>query len=66
MNKDAILARNVPDLTAEFSQQTLNLRGGYKSRVNKTWCEFGNASFRSYNREGRMTLPTESQLTAVH
>lgn len=35
MNKDAILARSVPDLTAKFSQQTLNLRGSYKSWVNK-------------------------------
>lgn len=35
MYKDAILARSVPDSTAKLSQQTLNLSGSYKSRVNR-------------------------------
>jgi len=35
VNKDAILARSVPDLTAKFSQQTVNLTWSYKGRVNK-------------------------------
>lgn len=35
MNKDAVLARSLPDLTATFSQQILNLRGSYTSWVNK-------------------------------
>jgi len=35
VNKDAILARSVPDLTAKFSQQTENLRGSSNGRVNK-------------------------------
>jgi hypothetical protein len=30
-----ILARSVPDLSAKFSQQTMNLRGSYESQVNK-------------------------------